>query len=111
MRSWGKQVLVCDLKMLNRGVTYGILSVSMPSFAITHANNFFLEQLELEFLFWKHLHGLWQTLLNFNPYTALSEPGQDVMHCSIWPCKTHRVSMVNSALRSGLVWFSYFKDI
>jgi len=47
-------------------------------FAVAHANNFFLEQLEQEFLFWKHLNGFWQMLPNFNPYTALSEPGQDL---------------------------------
>ncbi|KAF8225522.1 hypothetical protein L208DRAFT_1505184, partial [Tricholoma matsutake] len=47
-------------------------------FAVTHANNFFLEQLELEFPFWKRLHGFWWMLPNFNPYTTLSEPGQDL---------------------------------
>ena len=47
-------------------------------FTIAHANNFFLEQLELEFPFWKCLHGFWRMLPNFNPYTASSEPGQDL---------------------------------
>ena len=47
-------------------------------FAVAHANNFFLEQLEQEFPFWKRLHGFWRTLPNFNPYTASSEPGQDL---------------------------------
>jgi hypothetical protein len=39
---------------------------------------FFPEQLELDFPYWKHLHGFWRTLPNFNPYTASSEPGQDL---------------------------------
>ena len=39
---------------------------------------FFSEQLEQEFRFWKRLHGFWRTLPNFNPYTASSEPGQDL---------------------------------
>ena len=47
-------------------------------FAVTHFNHFFPEQLEQDFPFWKHLHGFWQTLPNFNLYTALSEPGQDL---------------------------------
>jgi hypothetical protein len=47
-------------------------------FTVAHAKNFFLEQLEQEFPFWKRLHGFWQTLPNFNPYTASSEPGQDL---------------------------------
>ena len=47
-------------------------------FAVAHAKNFFLEQLEQEFPFWKRLHGFWWTLPNFNPYTASSEPGQDL---------------------------------
>lgn len=38
----------------------------------------FPEQLEQEFPFWKRLHGFWRTLPNFNPYTASSEPGQDL---------------------------------
>ena len=38
----------------------------------------FLEQLEQEFTFWKRLHGFWRTLPNSNPYTASSEPGQDL---------------------------------
>ena len=47
-------------------------------FTVAHAKNFFLEQLEQEFPFWKRLHGFWRTLPNFNPYTASSEPGQDL---------------------------------
>jgi hypothetical protein len=47
-------------------------------FTVAHAKNLFLEQLEQEFPFWKRLHGFWQTLPNFNPYTASSEPGQDL---------------------------------
>ena len=27
---------------------------------------------------WEHLHGFWRTLLNFNPHTASSEPGQNL---------------------------------
>ena len=38
----------------------------------------FLEQLEQDFPYWKRLHGFWRTLPNFNPYTASSEPGQDL---------------------------------
>ena len=46
---------------------------------MAYANcSFFLEQLEQEFPFWKRLHGFWRTLPNFNPYTASSEPGQDL---------------------------------
>jgi hypothetical protein len=37
-----------------------------------------LEQLEQDFPYWKCLHGFWCTLPNFNPYTASSEPGQDL---------------------------------
>ncbi|KAH9955578.1 hypothetical protein BGW80DRAFT_1466923 [Lactifluus volemus] len=37
-----------------------------------------VEQLEQDFPYWKHLHGFWCTLPNFNPYTASSEPGQDL---------------------------------
>lgn len=37
-----------------------------------------LEQLEQDFPYWKRLHGFWRTLPNFNPYTASSEPGQDL---------------------------------
>jgi hypothetical protein len=47
-------------------------------FTIAHAVNLFLEQLKQEFPFWKHLHGFWRTLPNFNPYTASLEPGQDL---------------------------------
>jgi hypothetical protein len=47
-------------------------------FTVAHAKNLFLEQLEQEFPFWKRLHGFWRTLPNFNPYTASSEPGQDL---------------------------------
>ncbi|KAF8464983.1 hypothetical protein DFH94DRAFT_614722, partial [Russula ochroleuca] len=36
-----------------------------------------LEKLSVDFPYWKRLHGFWHTLPNFNPYTALSEPGQD----------------------------------
>jgi hypothetical protein len=32
----------------------------------------------VDFPYWKRLHGFWHTLPNFNPYTALSEPGQDL---------------------------------
>ena len=39
---------------------------------------FLTEQLEEEFPYWRHLHGFWRTLPNFNPHTALSEPGQDL---------------------------------
>ena len=78
MRSCGIQVLVCDLKMLRRGVTCGILLVSLPSLRCTPNKPFFLEQLEQDFLFWKHLHGFWRTLPNFNLHTASSEPGQDL---------------------------------
>jgi hypothetical protein len=47
---------------------------------VVHVNCFFFsEQLEQEFPFWKHLHGFWRTLPNFNPYTASSEPGQDLV--------------------------------
>jgi len=35
------------------------------------------QQLEQD-LYWKHLHGFWCTLPNFNPHTALSEPDQDL---------------------------------
>jgi hypothetical protein len=46
---------------------------------LAYANrSFFSEQLEQEFPFWKRLHGFWRTLPNFNPYTASSEPGQDL---------------------------------
>jgi hypothetical protein len=38
----------------------------------------FLEKLEQDFPYWKRLHGFWRTLPNFNPYTASSEPGQDL---------------------------------
>jgi hypothetical protein len=38
----------------------------------------FLELLEQDFPYWKYLHGFWRTLPNFNPYTASSEPGQDL---------------------------------
>jgi hypothetical protein len=37
-----------------------------------------IEQLEQDFPYWKRLHGFWRTLPNFNPYTASSEPGQDL---------------------------------
>jgi hypothetical protein len=47
-------------------------------FTIAHTKNLFLEQLEQGFPFWKRLHGFWRTLPNFNPYTASSEPGQDL---------------------------------
>jgi hypothetical protein len=47
-------------------------------FTIAHAKNFLLEQLEQGFLFWKRLHGFWRMLPIFNPYTASSEPGQDL---------------------------------
>jgi hypothetical protein len=43
----------------------------------THAYRF-PEQLEQDFPYWKRLHGFWRTLPNFNPYTASSEPGQDL---------------------------------
>lgn len=47
---------------------------------MAYANGiFFPEQLEQEFPFWKRLHGFWRTLPNFNPYTASSEPGQDLV--------------------------------
>jgi hypothetical protein len=46
-----------------------------PSIAYTYR---FLEQLEQDFPYWKRLHGFWRTLPNFNPYTASSEPGQDL---------------------------------
>ena len=36
------------------------------------------EQLEQDFPYWKHLHGFWRTLPNFNPHTASSEPDQDL---------------------------------
>ena len=39
---------------------------------------FFPEQLEQEFPFWRHLHGFWHALPNFNPYMASSEPRQDL---------------------------------
>jgi hypothetical protein len=45
---------------------------------MAYANEYFAEQLEQEFPFWKRLHGFWRTLPNFNPYTASSEPGQDL---------------------------------
>ena len=45
---------------------------------MAYATLFFSEQLEQEFRFWKRLHGFWRTLPNFNPYTASSEPGQDL---------------------------------
>ena len=58
---------------------YQILLVRFFVFAMAYANcSFFPEQLEQEFLFWKRLHGFWRTLPNFNPYTASSEPGQDL---------------------------------
>lgn len=38
----------------------------------------FSEKLEQDFPYWKRLHGFWRTLPNFNPYTASSEPGQDL---------------------------------
>ena len=53
----------------------GLLFFSSPWPMLTF---FFSEQLEQEFPFWKRLHGFWQTLPNFNPYTASSEPGQDL---------------------------------
>lgn len=37
-----------------------------------------LEQLEQDYPYWRRLHGFWRTLPNFNPYTASSEPGQDL---------------------------------
>jgi hypothetical protein len=40
--------------------------------------NYDAEQLEQDFPYWKRLHGFWRTLPNFNPYTASSEPGQDL---------------------------------
>ncbi len=30
------------------------------------------------FKWWPQLHGLWRTLLNFNPYTVTSDHGQDL---------------------------------
>ena len=45
---------------------------------MAHTNHCFTEQLETNFLFWKHLHGFWQTLPNFNLYTASLEPGQNL---------------------------------
>ena len=47
----------------------------VPSLAHAYC---FLEQLEQDFPYWKRLHGFWRTLPNFNPYTASSEPGQDL---------------------------------
>ena len=32
-----------------------------------------------KFPFWEQLHGFWQKLPNFNPYTISSEPGQDLV--------------------------------
>ena len=67
------------MKMSRRGVPYQILLVCFFVFAMAYANcSFFPEQLEQEFPFWKRLHGFWWTLPNFNPYTASSEPGQDL---------------------------------
>lgn len=77
MRHWGEQVLVCDMRMLKKGATYGISSVSCIVFFMDNAYCF-LEQLEQDFPYWKCLHGFWRTLPNFNPYTASSEPGQDL---------------------------------
>jgi hypothetical protein len=77
MRHWGEQVLVCDMRMLKRGAIYGISSVSCIVSSMNHAYGF-LEQLEQDFPYWKRLHGFWRTLPNFNPYTASSEPGQDL---------------------------------
>jgi len=36
------------------------------------------EQLLEDFPYWKRLHGFWHTLQNFNPYTASSEPEQNL---------------------------------
>jgi hypothetical protein len=64
---------------VEEGSTLSNLIGLFLSLAVAYANcSFFLEQLEQEFPFWKRLHGFWRTLPNFNPYTASSEPGQDL---------------------------------
>ena len=37
-----------------------------------------LEEETEKFKWWPWLHGYWQTLPNFNPYTVTSDPGQDL---------------------------------
>jgi hypothetical protein len=75
----GKQALACDSKMFKRGVSYGILSVRLFTFHGARSPFFHPEELEQDFPYWKRLHGFWRTLPNFNPYTASSEPGQDLV--------------------------------
>jgi hypothetical protein len=48
------------------------------SIFVTGTTNHNPEQLEEEFPYWKCLHGFWRTLPNFNPFTASSEPGQNL---------------------------------
>jgi hypothetical protein len=79
MRRWGEQVQACDMRMLKKGALYGILLVSLFRLLLSLAHAYhFLEKLEQDFPYWKRLHGFWRTLPNFNPYTASSEPGQDL---------------------------------
>ncbi|KAF8222864.1 hypothetical protein L208DRAFT_1381681 [Tricholoma matsutake] len=57
-----------------------------------------LEQLEQDFPYWKHLHGFWCTLPNFNPYIALSEPGQDLAAEMLVLVQGHRDSSGDGGL-------------
>jgi hypothetical protein len=50
----------------------------MRWFPVTSAANYNPEKLEEDFPYWKRLHGFWRTLPNFNPFTASSEPGQNL---------------------------------
>jgi len=45
---------------------------------LSYHANYDPEQLEEEFPYWKRLHGFWRTLPNFNPFTASSQPGQNL---------------------------------